>query len=180
MEKEGGTEPMKQERTCCFTGHRPNKLPWGSNEEDRRCLALKEAIFRAVEAAYDRGFRHFICGMAQGCDLYFCEAVLALRDQRPGVTLEAAIPCQEQAEKWAAADRARYERLLGLCDFETMVQHHYDRGCMLRRNRYMVDRSALLIAAFDGRAGGTMYTLAYAMKQGIETITLDTGAFAEQ
>lgn len=20
--------------TCCFTGHRPSKLPWGSNEGD--------------------------------------------------------------------------------------------------------------------------------------------------
>ena len=31
---------------------------------------------------------------------------------------------------------------------------------MLRRNRYMVDRSSLLIAAFDGTLGGTMYTVA--------------------
>lgn len=59
------------------------------------------------------------------------------------------------------------------CDFETMVQRHYDRGCMLRRNRYMVDRSALLIAAFDGTAGGTMYTVAYAMKRGVEVIAVD-------
>lgn len=166
---------MEQEKTCCFTGHRPNKLPWRDDETDSRCLALKAAIRREVEAAYDRGFRHFICGMAQGCDLYFCEAALSLRDERPGVTLEAAVPCEEQPEKWAAADQARYQRLLSLCDFETMVQRHYDRGCMFRRNRYMVDRSALLIAAFDGTAGGTMYTVAYAMKRGVETITLDTG-----
>ena len=164
---------MEREKTCCFTGHRPGKLPWGSDESDGRCVALKVAILREAEAAYDRGFRHFICGMAQGCDLYFCEAVLDLRDRRPGVTLEAAIPCEEQAEKWPAKDKARYERLVGLCDFETMVQRHYDRGCMLRRNRYMVDRSALLIAAFDGTTGGTMYTVAYAMKRGVEVIAVD-------
>ncbi len=173
MEEERGAMPMEQEKTCCFTGHRPNKLPWRDDESDQRCVALKEAIRRAVERAYDRGFRHFICGMAQGCDFYFCEAVLALRDQRPGVTLEAAVPCEEQADKWAERDRERYGRLLGLCDFETMVQRHYDRGCMLRRNRYMVDRSALLIAVFDGNRGGTQYTLAYAMGHGLETEIID-------
>ena len=164
---------MERETTCCFTGHRPNKQPWGEDETDRRCLELKEAIRRAVEKAYDRGYRHFICGMARGCDLYFCEAVQALRDARPGVTVEAAIPCETQADKWPEGERERYNRLVGLCDFETMVQHHYDRGCMLRRNRYMVDHSSLLIAALDGSKGGTLYTASYAMKQGIEVDIID-------
>ena len=83
---------MEREKTCCFTGHRPNKLPWGSNEADPRCEGLKKAIRKAVEKAYDEGYRHFICGMAKGCDFYFCEAVQTLRDQRPGVTVERGGP----------------------------------------------------------------------------------------
>ena len=71
--------PARQE-SCCFTGHRPAKLPWGYNERDPRCVRLKERIADAVLLAYQEGYRHFLCGMAQGCDLYFCEAVLALRD----------------------------------------------------------------------------------------------------
>ena len=164
---------MERATTCCFTGHRPNKLPWRDDETDPCCVALKEAIRRELEKAYNRGYRHFICGMAQGCDLYFCEAAQALRDSRPGVTVEAAIPCETQADKWPQPDRERYERLVGLCDFETMVQRHYDRGCMLRRNRYMVDRSSLLIAAFDGSSGGALYTAAYAMKRGVEVVVID-------
>ena len=54
--------------TCCFTGHRPEKLPWGSDETDPRCTALKRKLYDALEAAYDEGMRHFICGMARGCD----------------------------------------------------------------------------------------------------------------
>ena len=65
--------------TCCFTGHRPEKLPWGSDETDPRCAALKQKIRDAVESAYDGGMRHFICGMARGCDFYFAEAVVTLR-----------------------------------------------------------------------------------------------------
>ena len=53
------------------------------------------------------------------------------------------------------------------------MQRHYDKGCMLRRNRYMVDRSSRLIAVYDGLLGGTMYTVSYAMKQGLKVVLLD-------
>ena len=79
---------LERETTCCFTGHRPDKLPWGSNEEDERCLALKESIAREIEGLYRRGYRHFISGMARGADLYFVEAALALRARCPGLTVE--------------------------------------------------------------------------------------------
>ena len=158
--------------TCCFTGHRTTKLPWGDHEEDPRCLRLKAQLLDAVRSAYDDGFRHFICGMAQGCDFYFAEAVLALRAEYPEITLEAAVPCPTQAESWPAAEKARYRRLLSACDYETMVQDHYSPGCMQRRNRYMVDHSALVIAVFDGQGGGTRQTLAYALASGIPFIDI--------
>ena len=164
---------LKRDHACCFTGHRPDKLPWKDREEDPRCFALKVRIAAALEAAWGKGYRHFICGMAQGCDFYFCEAALTLRNAHPGVTVEAAIPCEEQAARWSERDRDRYFGLIQACDYETMVQHHYDKGCMLRRNRYMVDRSSMLIAAYDGMLGGTMYTMSYAMKKGLEIVTLE-------
>ena len=37
--------------SCSFSGHRPEKLPWGDNERDERCLALKAAIRQMVEKA---------------------------------------------------------------------------------------------------------------------------------
>ena len=129
---------MNRETTCCFTGHRPEKLPWREDEGDPRCLELK-----------------------------------ALRERRPGVTVEAVIPCEEQAARWRERDRERWFSLVERCDNETMLQHHYDRGCMLRRNRYLVDHSAMLIAVYDGMLGGTMYTISYAMKRGLDVVTLD-------
>ena len=158
--------------SCCFSGHRPGKLPWGDDEGDRRCLALKERLWNEMEAAYERGYRHFICGMAQGCDLYFCEAVLELRSRHPDVTVEAAIPCPTQADAWPAAQRERYRRLVKACDFETVVSQQYSASCMQRRDRYMVDHAALLIAAFDGSPGGTRYTVEYAMRRGLEIVDL--------
>ena len=158
--------------SCCFTGHRPEKLPWRYNETDRRCLSLKRRIADAAEAAYEEGYRHFLCGMALGCDLYFCEAVLALREKHPDVTVEAAVPCPTQAEAWAPDQRERYKRLVESCDFETLVSTRYTPYCMQRRDRYMVDHASLLIAVFDGTPGGTQYTMQYAMSRGVSLVDL--------
>ena len=87
----------QREQTCCFSGHRPAKLPWGGNEADERCLALKGELAAHLETLYAEGYRHFICGMALGCDMYFAEAVTALRDVHDDVTLEAAVPLRHAA-----------------------------------------------------------------------------------
>ena len=159
-------------QTCCFTGHRESKLPWRDRENDPRCVRLKQRIYDAVDAVYADGVRHFICGMANGCDLYFLEAVLAFRETHPDVTAEAAIPYAGQADHWRAELKQRYERTLAQCDYQTVVQQMYSGGCMMRRNRYMVDHSRILIAAYNGEPGGTMNTMLYAIRRGLNVIEL--------
>ncbi len=163
---------VDRENSCGFTGHRQSKLPWGQNEEDINCISLKESIYDAVEAVYRSRRRHFICGMATGCDFYFCEAVLALREEHPEVTLEAAIPFEGQAMGWSASQKQRYLRLVSECDYQTVIHKDYSPDCYMNRNRYMVDSSSVLIAAYNGRRGGTMNTLLYAIRSGLELIQL--------
>ena len=138
-----------REHSCCFTGHRPQKLPWGMNEKNPRCTALKEELDARLTAIYELGYRHFVCGMAIGCDMYFAEAVLKLKAQHGDVVLEAAIPFGDQ------------------------LQYGYTPDCMMRRNRYMVDRASLLLACYDGRPGGTMNTILYAERSGVKVIIVD-------
>jgi len=157
-------------QSCCFTGHRPEKLPWRFDEEDPRAIALKERTYDVVEALYQAGMRHFISGMARGCDFYFCEAVLRLRLEHEEITLEAAIPFEGQASAWPERDRNRYFHLVSQCDMETIVSTEYEKDCMKKRNYYMVDNAAVLIAVFDGFFGGTMQTVNYAKKSGLEVI----------
>ena len=163
------TETPK-EKTCCFTGHR--RLPWGRDEQDINCRRLKLALADVLQAVYSTGYRHFICGMATGADLYFGEAVVALRDEHPSVTLEAAIPFSGQEKKWDAALRARYARLAESCDEVTVLRGEYTPTCMMDRNRYMVDHSSLVIAVFDGRSGGTKNTVQYATSSGVKVIQI--------
>lgn len=159
--------------TCCFTGHRPAKLPWGTNESDPRCLALKEELALRLEGIYQAGYRHFLCGMAIGCDMYFAEAVLALRQLHPDIFLEAAIPCGTQPDKWALPQRMRYNRLLDRCNKVTVLQIGYTPDCMMRRNRYMIDRSSLLLACYNGSPGGARNTILYAEKQKVKILQVE-------
>jgi uncharacterized phage-like protein YoqJ len=163
----------ERENTCCFTGHRPVRLPWGTNEADPRCVALKEQLAACLEGIYASGYRHFICGMAIGCDTYFAEAVLALKSGHGDVTLEAAIPCDDQAARWNRKQQERYAELLKQCDERTYVSHAYSPNCMMKRNEYMIDRSSVLLACFNGQSSGTMKTILYAERSGIRTIILD-------
>ena len=150
-----------------FAGHRPEKLPWGSDESDPRCIALKRQIIEAVRTAAGEGYDTFLCGMARGCDFYFAEAVISL-----GLRLEAWLPCPSQADRWSEADRSRYTALLMDCAAVYMTEAAYSRGCMLRRNRKMVDAADGLLTVYDGSPGGTGAAIDYARKRGKRVIGL--------
>ena len=162
----------EKQTSCAFTGHREGKLPWHGDEGDPRCVALKRYIYDAVEAVYRDGVRHYLCGMATGCDMYFCEAVMELRAEHPEVTLEAAIPFEDQSKQWPEPLRRRYDRLVTECDYQTVISRDYTEDCFMRRNRYMVDSAAYLIAAYNGAPGGTRSTILYAMRNGLQIIQL--------
>jgi uncharacterized phage-like protein YoqJ len=163
---------MDRMLSCCFTGHRIEKLPWRENEGDARCIELKHRIYEAVKDAYYSGIRHFICGMATGCDMYFCEATMAFRQEHENLTLEAAIPWDGQASGWSFELRRRHSRLVEECDYITVVKHEYTHDCLMTRNRYMVDNSRMLIAAYNGKPGGTMNTMLYALRKGLELVEI--------
>ena len=111
--------------------------------------------------------------MALGADLNFAKIVLKLRKHYP-VTLECAIPCPDQTLMWNGADKLRYESILKSADKINLISERYTPDCMLKRNRYMVDKSEVLIAVFNGvERGGTWYTINYAKKNNKQIEIID-------
>ena len=155
---------------CAFTGHRPQRLPWGTNEADPRCEALKQVLSLSILQAVERGATTFLCGMARGCDTYFAEAVLEHMTADSRLRLIAMVPCPEQSHRWPAADRIRYEDLLSRCSGVEILEPAYRSDCMVRRNRTMVDRADLLISVYDGGSGGTAQTVKMAKVKGLEIL----------
>ena len=154
-------------KKCAFTGHRPQSLPFGFNETDERCIALKQTLrAEIIKLIEDEGVTHFISGMAIGVDMYAAEIVLGLKSSYDRIILESAIPCETQAAKWTEEQRNRYFEIAEKCDKETLIQQHYTADCMHKRNRYMVDQADVIIAVWDGRPSGTGKTVQYAQRQG--------------
>ena len=56
----------------------------------------------------------------------------------------------------------------------TCLQEEYTRGCMQKRNKYMVDNSQYVIAVWDGSKSGTFNTLKYARKLKRNIMVIDT------
>jgi uncharacterized phage-like protein YoqJ len=150
-----------------FSGHRPERLPWGEDESDPRCAALRVLMRRGLERAAAAGYTDFLCGMARGCDFYFAEEVLALRGDLPELRLTAVLPCPSQPDAWREADRARYRALLGRCAEVRVLEPVYSEGCMLRRNRWMVGRADALMTVYDGGGGGTAQAVRCAERRGV-------------
>lgn len=165
------------QKTCGFTGYRPGKLPFHTNEKHPACIHLKSLLYNEVEAAVKDGYTHFISGFALGSDTFFTEVVLDLRKQFPNITLEAALACENQSNNWLEKDRVRFFNLLSQCDKETYISYRYYKNCYLDRNRYILSNSQLLIAVFDGKLGGTMYTVNRAKAKQLNLVIINPSTF---
>ncbi len=151
------------EKTLCFTGHRPQSVNYLWNEENSECKRLKEKLKSTIiNAIENEGVSHFISGMAIGVDMICAEIVLDLKKDYPYVTLECALPCETQAARWSESYRNRYFSIIEKSDKETLLQTHYTNDCMMKRNKYMVDKSDVVIAVWNGSKSGTGNTVNYA------------------
>jgi uncharacterized phage-like protein YoqJ len=146
----------------CFSGHRY----YAAAPDDEARIAA------AVEAALDDGYRTFISGMAPGFDLAAAGAVVRLRERYADVRLVAAVPFAGQQSGYSVADRARYDSLLAAADEVRVLAGRYSHGCYLRRDDWMVERSARVICWYDGAASGTRYTVRRALAAGLEIVNL--------
>lgn len=159
----------KDSLACAFTGHRPQKLGYTNEDTKNLHLQLRRELLRLV----GKNYTHFLCGGALGFDLVAAEEVLWIRNQLPFVTLEMVLPWPGQSDKWSNADRQRYESIVSKADSVTVIEDEYTKGCLFKRNRFLVDSSDLLLALYLGLPGGTKMTVDYAVKQGREILLVE-------
>ena len=154
-----------RETACCFTGHRD--IPAGDMD------GIREYLKSEIERLYtENGIAVFYAGGATGFDALASEAVIERRAVHPGIRLVIVMPHEEQAKRWSAEEKAQHKHIISSADKVICLAEHYYRGCMQRRNRYMVDHSSVCICYLMQDTGGTAYTVKYARKQGLSIINL--------
>ena len=150
---------------CCFTGHRPERLRMSESEA---VFSLKEEIRTAIAD----GFQTFISGVARGVDLWTAEVVLSLRDEGATVRLICASPYRGVESRWSREWQERYRRVMKQADLVRFICPGYSRDCFQRRNQWMVDHSARVIAVYNGQPSGTRNTIEYARRCRVPVILL--------
>ena len=153
------------ESRCCFTGHRA--IPSGKSKE------LAQRVKDGIEYLYaNMGVKTYYDGGALGFDTLAAEAVIEQRERHPSIRLIIVIPCRDQAVRWSAEQKARYERINRDADEVICLAERYFNGCMHQRNRYMIDHSAYCICYLTEQTGGTAYTVQYARERGLRIFNL--------
>ena len=145
-------------KTCCFTGHR--KIPTEQTEQ------IIERIEKVLIGLIHEKFNCFMTGGALGFDTLAAQTVLRLKAQFPDIRLILALPCETQAKGWKHEDQHLYEEIKLAANQVIYTSSAYYRGCMHKRNRYLVDHSSICICYLKKPTGGTAYTVNYAKKHG--------------
>ena len=155
------TEEERRKHRCCFTGHRPEKLKQSESE-------IRSALEKEIRTAVADGFVVFISGMARGTDIWASEIVLRLRDEGVPIMLVCASPYEGFERGWKREWQERYRSIAEAADAVRYICPRYSPSCFQQRNEWMVDRSARVIAVYDGEPGGTQNTIGYSRKSGVD------------
>ena len=161
---------MKQQNgkstlTVCFTGHRQI-----SYEDMVRLPALLD---RVLAELCERGAITFRAGGAIGFDTLAALKVLELKERYPGIRLELILPCRNQTEYWEETAVRTYQYILSRADSHRFLFDTYFDGCMLERDRKLVEGSDVCVAFCKRSRGGTAYTFTHALRAGLEVINLN-------
>lgn len=153
-------EENKRLKRCCFTGHRPGKM----QQTEAEVIPLLET---AIDNAISEGFRTFITGMARGTDIWAARIVLERRASNPDIKLVCALPHPGFEKGRSYAEVAEFQRIVESSDYVCTVSKSFSASCYQRRNEWMVDRSSLVIAVYNGLPSGTGNTVGYAKRCGV-------------
>ena len=157
-----------REKTCCFRGHRPEKLPPEHSYEGRK---IKTALYGKIERAVDNGYDHFIYGGCRGIDLWAAERIVKLKEYLP-LRLELAIPYRDHTDRWNILDKQRYYDIFSQVNIISTFGKYFPGSCQVR-NEYMIDKSSLLIAVWNGSPSRTKNRIDYAKSKGVEIDILE-------
>lgn len=149
---------INRARAASVTGHRVIE-----KEYDRE--KLKNTLENLTKIGYDT----FLVGMALGFDTLCFQVLEEIRERTP-LKIIACIPCDSQPVKFNDEQKKEYNRMLVAADERVYVSHAYDDKCMMRRNKYLVDNSSVIVSYLRRNYGGTFFTVNYAKKQKIKII----------
>ncbi len=147
---------MKENKTCCFAGHR-------QIHDSTVKLKIKQTAISLIE----KGTTVFLVGNYGDFDRYAASVIRSLKEEYPFIQLDLVIP---YLTKEMITNKEWYESRFHQILVADIPEHTPHQLKILKGNEYLVNQSDYLIAYVMYSYGGAAKTMAYAKRK--EHITI--------
>ena len=136
-------------KICAIIGCSPMCFPWGFDEEDEGCVALKLILMNQISKLRGEGCTRFAVSMDCGVGLYAAEILHGLKETDGELEAICYVPFEEQATKWTPELRERYFNALAACTEVVNVAYEKTVGCEFKAHLEAIKDSDTVIAVYD-------------------------------
>ena len=136
-------------KTCAIIGCSPLCFPWGFDEEDEGCAALKLILINQISKLRGEGCTRFADSMDCGVGLYVAEILHGLKESDGALETICYVPYEEQATKWTPELRDRYFKALAVCTEVVNVAYEKTVGCEFKSYLEAIKDADTVIAVYD-------------------------------
>ena len=136
-------------KSCAIIGCSPMCFPWGFDEEDEGCAALKLILMNWITRLRSEGCTRFAVSMDCGVGLYAAEILHGLKGSDEEFKTVCYVPYEEQATKWTPELRDRYFNALAACTEVTNVAYEKTVGCEFKAHLAAIKEADAVIAVYD-------------------------------
>ena len=136
-------------KTCAIIGCSPMCFPWGFDEEDEGCAALKLILINQISKLRGEGCTRFAISMDCGVGLYAAEILHGLKGSDEELETICYVPYEEQATKWTPELRDRYFNTLAEC--AEVINAAYEKTVGREFKAYLeaINEAGTVIAVYD-------------------------------
>ena len=136
-------------KTCATISCSQMCFPWGFDEEDEGCAALKLILINQITRLRSEGCTRFAVSMDCGVGLYAAEILHGLKGSEEELETICYVPYEEQATKWTTELRDRYFTALAACSEVVNVSFEKTVGCEFKAYLEAMKEADTLIAVYD-------------------------------
>lgn len=136
-------------KTCAIIGCSPMCFPWGFDEEDEGCAALKLLLMNRITRLRSEGYTRFHISMDCGVGLYAAEILHGLKEPDDALETICYVPYEEQATKWTPELRDRYFNAMAACTEVVNVAYEKIVGCEFKAYLEAINEADTVMAVYD-------------------------------
>ena len=136
-------------KTCAIIGCSPMCFPWGFDEEDEGCAALKLILINQITRLRGEGCTRFAVSMDCGVGLYAAEILHGLTGSEEELETICYVPYEEQATKWTPDLRDRSFDALAACTEVVNAAYEKTVGCKFKAYLEAINEADTVIVVYD-------------------------------